>query len=389
MNNKNARVIAFYLPQYHPIPENDAWWGKGFTEWTNVGKAKPVFKGHYQPKVPADLGYYDLRIPEVREAQAAMAKNAGIEGFMYWHYWFGNKKTLLETPFQEVVASGSPDFPFCLGWANHSWENKTWSSENRYSKRKMLIEQVYPGKKDYTDHFYYILSALKDPRYITIDGKPVFLIYAPLEIPDLSLFTALWQRLALENGLKGIYFIGQAFMNADCPRLMHCGLDGICRVGIYDAGYKIKGKFMVKVLNKLRQYSNLAPLNKYNYAEIIENLLVPEFDKLENVYPTVVPNFDHTPRSGNRGLIWHNSTPALFQKLLRKTIDLIKDKPKEQRIVFLRSWNEWGEGNYVEPDLMYGHGYLDAIKKEIIEQEGAETGEATISIHASKKEITH
>ena len=377
MNNKKARVIAFYLPQYHPIPENDEWWGKGFTEWTNVGKAKPVFKGHYQPKVPADLGYYDLRMAEVREAQAVLAKNAGIEGFMYWHYWFGNKKTLLETPFKEVVESGSPDFPFCLGWANHSWENKTWYSENRYTKRKMLVQQLYPGVDDYKDHFKYILKALKDPRYMKIDDKPVFLIYAPLEVPDLNLFISIWQKMAHENGLKGIYFIGQAFMNADCSSLIDSKLDGICRVGIYDAGFKIKGKLLVKVLNKLRQYSSLTPLNKYNYADIINNLLIPEYDTLENIYPTVVPNFDHTPRSGNRGLIWYNSTPALFQKLLSKTIAMIKHKPKEHRVIFLRSWNEWGEGNYVEPDLMYGHGYLNAIKNEIIPQ--GDYGESTPS----------
>ena len=126
---KKARVIAFYLPQFHPIKENDEWWGKGFTEWTNVGKAKPLFKGHYQPRVPADLGYYDLRMPEVREAQADMAREAGIEGFMYWHYWFGNGKQILERPFNEVLSSGKPDFPFCLGWANHSWTRRTWNSD--------------------------------------------------------------------------------------------------------------------------------------------------------------------------------------------------------------------------------------------------------------------
>src|SRR5690606_5655606 len=201
--NKKARVIAFYLPQYHPIPENDETWGKGFTEWTNVGKARPLFKGHYQPRVPADLGYYDLRLPEVREAQAQMAREAGIEGFMYWHYWFGNGKRVLERPFNEVLESGKPDFPFCLGWANHSWSTKTWISN--YSKDKMILEQLYLGQQDYIDHFYTVLPAFQDKRYLKVDDKPFFLIYAPLEFPEVSYFMKLWKELAVQNGLKGIH----------------------------------------------------------------------------------------------------------------------------------------------------------------------------------------
>ena len=160
-----ARVIAFYLPQYHPFKENDEWWGKGFTEWTNVGRAKPLFRGHYQPRVPADLGYYDLRMPEVREKQVNLAKEAGIEGFCYWHYWFGNGRRLMESVFDEVLISGKPDFPFCLGWANHSWFAKTWDKDGK--KDKLLIEQQYLGIEDFKTHFGYALKAFKDPRYKT------------------------------------------------------------------------------------------------------------------------------------------------------------------------------------------------------------------------------
>lgn len=146
-NEKKAHVIAYYLPQYHPIPENDEWWGKGFTEWTNVAKAKPMFRGHYQPIVPADLGFYDLRVPEVREEQARLAQEAGIDAFCYWHYWFGNGKQLLERPLNEVVASGKPDFPFCIGWANHSWMKKSWNNQVSRFCQDLLIEQEYPGKR--------------------------------------------------------------------------------------------------------------------------------------------------------------------------------------------------------------------------------------------------
>lgn len=199
-----ARVIALYLPQFHPIPENDKYWGKGFTEWTNVGKAKPLFKGHYQPRVPADLGYYDLRMPEVREAQAGLAREAGIEGFCYWHYWFGNGRMLLERPFQEVLDSGKPEFPFCLGWANHSWKTSTWTNDGK-QRNEMIAEMQYLGEDDYRKHFNYVLKAFQDKRYITVDGMPLFLIFDPIDLP--ADFIPYWRKLAKEVGLPGIHFV--------------------------------------------------------------------------------------------------------------------------------------------------------------------------------------
>ena len=197
----NVRAIAFYLPQFHPIPENDEWWGKGFTEWTNTAKAKPLFPGHYQPHVPADLGFYDLRLTETRIAQAEMAAEYGIEGFCYWHYWFAGKR-LLEHPFSEVMQSGKPNFPFCLGWANDTWSGIWHGAPNR-----ILIEQTYPGLEDYKNHFNSLLSAFTDDRYITVDGKPVFLIYKPHKLPDPIQFTDYWRELAHQAGLKGLHFI--------------------------------------------------------------------------------------------------------------------------------------------------------------------------------------
>ena len=175
MGNK-VEIIAFYLPQFHPIPDNDEWWGKGFTEWTNVGKAKALFKGHNQPRVPADLGYYDLRLPIVREQQVELAKEAGVTAFCYWHYWFGNGKRLMADIFNEVLNTGKPDFPFCLGWANHSWYAKNWNSDGT-STNKLLIEQMYPGIDDEKMHFTFLLKAFKDPRYVKIDNKPFLLIF--------------------------------------------------------------------------------------------------------------------------------------------------------------------------------------------------------------------
>jgi len=366
--NKKARVIAFYLPQFHPIPENDKWWGKGFTEWTNVGRAKPLFKGHQQPRVPTDLGYYDLRLPEAREAQAQMAREVGIEGFMYWHYWFGNGKTILERPLTEVLESGKPDFPFCLGWGNHSWTNKTWSPTGQYKSSPMLMEQQYLGEDDYIQHFNYVLKAFKDKRYITVDEKPVFLIYSALTFPDAKIFIEIWQDLAQKNGLKGVHFIGQSTRNADYKRILDIGFDAVCRAGIVDASDKVNGRYVNVALLKLRNVFKYTPLNKYKYSDIVKNLIDPEIDKLENVYPTVIPNFDHTPRSGRKALIYTDSTPGLFKTLLRKTIEIIQHKNDQHKIIVLRSWNEWAEGNYVEPDLLYGTGYIDALKEEIIQE---------------------
>ena len=204
MRKEKVRTIAFYLPQFYPTPENDKWWGKGFTEWTNVGKAKPLFKGHYQPRVPADLGYYDLRVPEVREQQAELAREAGIEGFCYWHYWFAGRR-LLDRVFTEVVESGHPDFPFCLCWANHSWYKKTWDTTKSDT---LLMEQTYPGIEDYIAHFNAMLPAFKDKRYMKVGGKLIFGIFDADSITDFSLMKKTWNDLALENGLPGFFFFG-------------------------------------------------------------------------------------------------------------------------------------------------------------------------------------
>ena len=202
------RIIALYLPQFHPIPENDKWWGAGFTEWTNVAKAKPLFRGHLQPRIPADLGFYDLRLPEVRELQASLAKESGIEGFCYYHYWFGRGRQLLERPFNEVVACGRPDFPFCLCWANHTWSNKTWERKSAIQKDSVLIEQQYPGVEDDIAHFNSLLAAFKDRRYMTVDGKLLFVLYNPYDMPHVERFMETWRKLARENGLPGFHFVG-------------------------------------------------------------------------------------------------------------------------------------------------------------------------------------
>ncbi|MET4083630.1 lipopolysaccharide biosynthesis protein [Pedobacter sp. UYP30] len=369
----NLRAIAFYLPQYHPIPENDKWWGKGFTEWTNVAKAKPLFKGHEQPRLPADLGFYDLRVPEVRQAQADLARTSGIEGFCYWHYWFGNGKKILERPFNEVLESGEPDFPFCLGWANETWTG-IWHG----SPKEILIEQKYPGIEDYTNHFYYLLKAFKDPRYIRIDDKPLFVINAPEQIPDIIEFTNLFRRLSLENGLKGIYIIANVGTEDWNPREHGCDavnliLHGNLYRGLHEHKNILFAKYKNQVikrawLSKLHKLVTKKPIQTYNYGNIV-NLLIPKKKQKYDFYPCVIPNWDNSPRSGSNAMIFTNSTPSAFEKHLLSAIEIIKDRPKEKRIIFIKSWNEWAEGNYIEPDQKFGDAYLEVIKKHIRKHE--------------------
>ncbi|MCQ2368917.1 MAG: glycoside hydrolase family 99-like domain-containing protein [Paludibacteraceae bacterium] len=386
MMNK-TKIIALYLPQFHPIPENDLWWGKGFTEWTNVAQAKPLFRGHYQPRIPSELGFYDLRLSEVREAQAQMAKDSGIYGFCYYHYWFGNGKQLLERPFNEVLSSGKPDFPFCLCWANHTWSNKTWKKSSALATEQILIEQKYGGIEDYTLHFNTLLPAFNDERYIRIDGKPVFVIYDTIGFKEVSLFIKLWQELAVKNGLDGIYFIGMTpstisiKFNADGStsriipntqssaelfnKTLSLGFDAVNSFGKSRGEMLSKGK-LTDLLQKfiLQKTYNIIP-NTYNYSKVVANFFAPE-DKWDNVFPTILPQWDRSPRVGKAEGIYVGSTPTEFKKHLQNAIDFVSAKPDNRRYIFLKSWNEWAEGNYVEPDIKYGDGYLKALKEVLI-----------------------
>lgn len=380
--NAKARVIAYYLPQYHPTPENDAMWGKGFTEWTNVAKAKPLFKGHYQPQIPSDLGFYDLRLAEVREEQAALAKEYGIEGFCYWHYWFGNGKEILDMPFKEVLKTGKPDYPFCLGWANHSWSNKTWQKSNAFQEDVVFLEQTYPGDEDIRQHFLSVLPAFKDKRYIAVDGKPLFLIYAPDDIPNTERFIQLWNSMAIENGLKGVHFVARVTSigsltpeknykqmkletNERYNGYLKKGYDAIASTTLKQAQVETKGYFY-KMLSLWLSRKGIKIFNEvYDYEKIMNHFYYPE-DCREDVYPQIMPRWDKTPRQGKNAEVLVNSTPDAFADSIDKALKCIKDKQDEHKILFAFAWNEWGEGAYLEPDIKFGRGYLEAIKRKIL-----------------------
>jgi len=366
-----ARLIAFYLPQYHPIPENDLWWGKGFTEWTNVTKARPLFRGHHQPDLPSDLGFYDLRVPEIRKLQSDLAHRHGIEGFCYWHYWFGNGRRVLERIFTEVLESGEPNFPFCLGWANETWTG-VWHGLGD----KILMKQEYPGEEDHIAHFQFLLRAFQDRRYIRVNGRPLLVIFRGEQLPNSAEVCALWRRLAQKNGLPGLY-IATIAVKPEQTRTP----EQTTAVG-YDAaitsepgGFTSLGtlrnplSFGFRVRRKARRWlgkSELLPKEPriYSYAECAE-----KYSQLPplplHLHPCVFPNWDNTPRSGVRGVAFPDANPELFGGVLRKTIADVADRPHEERLIFVKSWNEWAEGNYLEPSVRFGHGYLEATRNEI------------------------
>ncbi len=358
-------IIAFYLPQYHPVKENNEWFGDGYTEWTNVAKAKALFKGHDQPRIPRDLGFYDLRLPEVRKMQAALAKEAGIDAFCYYHYWFGNGKVLLEKPLQEVIKLGEPDFPFCLCWANHSWYKKNWNPDVKKIEEALLLEQTYPGEDDIIQHFKFLLPAFKDRRYYKINGRCVFVLYNITGMPNFLKFKTIWNKLAEENDLKEFYFISYTTKVDELNKEIMKETEGTILSLHSNIEYKQNFSVINRFRNKLRhKVSELTgkPTMVYQYEEAINYFLVPQCS-LENVIPVIVPNWDYTPRRGAGGLILKNATPELFSKHVEKVIEAVKNKPSDKQIIFIKSWNEWGEGNYMEPDLTYGKGYIEAMNK--------------------------
>ena len=354
--NSKVRVIAFYLPQFHPFKENDEWWGKGFTEWTNVGRAKSLFKGHYQPRVPADLGYYDLRLPEVRSEQVELAKEAGISAFCYWHYWFGDGKQLMQEIFDDVLETGKPDFPFCLGWANHSWYAKTWDKD---LPNKLLCEQTYSGIDEYGKHFDYALKAFKDKRYVKINGDPVFYIFDPIALPVE--FLNVWQEKARKNGFKRIRFIARLTDDSNIPYLLKNGYDYLApeRMGDYFKKQNKIGKLFRIFKNTILG----RPFLCCEYETAMNYFINPEIDREEYIIPSLIPQWDHSPRSKRKGIIFHHSSPKLFGKHIHKVLKMIGEK--QNKIVFLKSWNEWAEGNYMEPDLKYGKGYIIELSKHL------------------------
>lgn len=348
-------LIAYYLPQYHLTPQNDEWWGAGYTEWTAAAKAKPLYAGHYQPHVPADLGFYDLRVAESRIAQAELARAYGIGGFCYFHYWFGGER-LLDLPFNQVLETRQPDFPFCLCWANHDW-NGAWHDQ----AKKILMKQPYPGMDDHEAHFRELQRAFEDDRYIRVNGKPLFMVYHPHAIPDVVAVTDRWRELAHRAGFPGLYLVGVHHIADWAPTQF--GLDA----AVLDRLPPRRRHWVAPTLRAL-WLQTLGRRGRfptiYDYQQEAERLVLrrpPPFTS----FPCVVPNWDNTPRYGTRGLVMHGSTPELFARQIHRASEFLAAAPDTPPIIFVKAWNEWGEGNHLEPDLLWGHAYLEATRRAL------------------------
>ena len=356
----DVKLICFYLPQFHPTPENDAWWGKGFTEWRNVTKAKPLFPGHYQPHIPADLGFYDLRLPEAREAQAEVAREYSIHGFCYYHYWF-NGRRILERPFNEVLASGRPDFPFCLCWANENW-TRVWDG----GEKNVLLNQKYTHEDDLA-HIESLMPAFRDERYIRIDGKPLFLVYRTELMPDPARTAELWREAAKRAGVGDLYLARvESFDNATDPRGI--GFDAAVEFapdGNYYGEKKFHGKFYAWLARRGLLSKGYIENNVVNYrglAALHRQRPDPTFTRLH----CVTPSWDNSPRRKQDAWIYHGSTPEIYGDWLKTALQRTLKKHKgDERVVFINAWNEWAEGNHLEPDLKWGRAYLEATDTAI------------------------
>lgn len=361
-NALKAHLIAFYLPQYHPIPENDKWWGKGFTEWTNVAKAKPLFPGHYQPHVPADLGFYDLRLPEARQAQADLAREYGIYGFCYYHYWF-NGKRLLDRPFNEVLASGKPDFPFCLCWANENW-TRAWDGK----EKQVLIEQRYCEEDD-RQHIQWLIKAFQDKRYIRIEDKPLFLVYRATKIPNPQKTTSIWREEARKMGIGEIFLCRVESFPNEHNDPVQIGFDAAVEFQPDWANIeilrrkKILWRLAMKlgVVNRLYGHSH----SVYDYSSMVKQMLQKSSPPYRR-FPCVTPSWDNVARRKVNAFILKGSEPDLYEKWLNAVIIQFSKKTIEEKIIFINAWNEWGEGNHLEPCQKWGRAYLEATKRAIM-----------------------
>lgn len=371
------KIIAFYLPQFHNIPENDEWWGDGFTEWVNVKAAKPLFEGHQQPKVPLNDNYYNLLDDNVKIWQAKIAKEHGVYGFCYYHYWFSGKM-LLEKPMEQMLKNKAVDIPFCISWANETW-TKAWVND----EKKVLILQKYGEKDEWKQHFDYLLPFFKDDRYIKENNKPLFIIYRPEVVECLNEMLDYWNQLAIENGFDGMCFayqtINMDITNGSDTSRFDYDIEFQPSYARFDMSNQ---KSKLAVLKKIRRnvakwfekkfgidllrYTSpmmarkLLHTNGIDYSEAWETILArkPISNKC---IPGAFAAWDNTPRHKERGWVYTNNTPEIFEKYLEKQIVRARDVYHKD-MIFMYAWNEWAEGGYLEPDEEHGYAYLDAIR---------------------------
>lgn len=361
------RLIVFYLPQFHPIPENDEWWGEGFTEWRNVVQAKPLFKGHYQPHLPADLGFYDLRVPEIRERQAELAQSYGVTGFCYYHYWF-NGRRLLNRPFDEVLQAGRPRLPFCLCWANENWTRRWDGMEN-----EILLKQEYSAEDDRA-HAEYLVRVFKDDRYIKIDGRPLFLVYRTARLPEPVGTAEIWRKACQAAGFPDCYLatVQGHYHDVDPATI---GFDAAVEFAPHWEGLpprrfrRTEWDALQRVYNALQKANLLSWAYRnhriFSYRGLAERMALRARVSYKR-FRCVTPGWDNSSRRKQAADIFHGSTPKLYERWLRAIVEqTLADRSGDERIVFVNAWNEWAEANHLEPDLRWGRAYLEATRRAL------------------------
>lgn len=357
-----VKAIAFYLPQYHPTPENDRWWGRGFTDWVNVQRARPLFPWQAQPLLPGELGFYDLRDPGVRQAQADLAREHGLWGFCYYHYWFQGRR-LLHRPLDEVLRSGRPDFPFCLCWANENW-TRIWDG----GEDKILIRQTY-SEEDDRSHIRWLIEAFRDPRYIRVEGKPLMLVYRAGDMPDPAKTAALWRREARRQGVGEIFLCRVESFWKERSDPARIGFDA--SVEFQPDWSRLGGRWRRGIAAALRTLGLSQAIFRsrswvFPYARLMEEMLcrgAPPYRR----FPCVTPRWDNTPRRRRGAVILSGSSPELYEEWLRRWVERLSQKnPSQGGVVFINAWNEWAEGNTLEPDHLFGRGYLEATRRALL-----------------------
>lgn len=345
--SEDLRIIAFYLPQFHPIKENDLWWGKGFTEWTNVTRATPVYDGHYQSHVPADLGFYDLRLAETRKQQAELAKEYGISGFCYYYYWFSGRR-VLETPLDLVLQSGEPDFPFCICWANENWSRRWDGSES-----DILLKQEHNAA---TDEAFIrdVIPILRDPRYIRVDGAPLLMVYRIDLLQDPASTADSWRRICREEGITKLHLVAVQSFGIGDPRPY--GFDAA--VEFPPHGLKV-GEMKSRVKNLDPEFRGFI----FDYDRVVESAIARRLEEY-TLYRGIFPSWDNSARKRFRAEIFHGASPDKYEFWLRTIIEYgRRNNPPDKQLIFINAWNEWAEGAHLEPDQKFGHRWLEATAK--------------------------
>lgn len=341
-----VKLIAFYLPQFHPIPENDRWWGRGFTEWTNTSKAIPQFVGHYQPHLPGELGFYDLRVPEVQERQIELARTYGLHGFAFYYYWF-NGKRLLERPIDQFYSRRETNFPYCIFWANENWTRR-WDGK----EEDVLIRQEHSAATDISfiqdiEHF------LRDERYLRIERKPVLMLYRVELLPDPKATVEIWRQYCQKVGIGEIYLIAGQVYGFEDPR--PAGFDAAVEFPPHNARLRSINRTM-KILNP--SYDGTI----FDYRDLAAQFVQHPQQAPYQVFKTVAPAWDNEPRKPGRGTTFAFSSPSEYQKWLARACEYAVTQDEDKRIVFINAWNEWAEGAHLEPDRRYGYAYLQATR---------------------------